>query len=69
VGEDPATGSACANLGGWWIAQKRHVPASLQISQSGQMQRPSYLYLDILNDMTIKVGGKVQEIGRGVIQI
>ncbi|MFZ6686646.1 PhzF family phenazine biosynthesis protein [Undibacterium sp. SXout11W] len=69
VGEDPATGSACANLGGWWIAHKRNVPASLHISQGGQMQRPSHIYLDILEDMTIKVGGKVQEIGRGVIQI
>ncbi|MFZ6862634.1 PhzF family phenazine biosynthesis protein [Undibacterium sp. Ji67W] len=69
IGEDPATGSACANLGGWWIAQKCHLPASLQISQGGQMQRPSHLYLDILDDMTINVGGKVREIGRGVIQI
>ena len=69
VGEDPATGSACANLGGWWLAHQRAIPASLSVIQGLQMQRPSHLYLDILDDMTIKVGGKVLEIGRGVIQI
>ncbi|MFZ6813090.1 PhzF family phenazine biosynthesis protein [Undibacterium sp. Rencai35W] len=69
VNEDPGTGSACANLGGWWIATERDLPASLAISQGAQVLRPSHLYLDINAERQIKVGGKVREIGRGVIQL
>ena len=69
VAEDPGTGSACANLGGWWIATGRSTPASLQIAQGEQMQRPSRLYLDVSADHQIRVGGRVVEIGRGVMNI
>ncbi|MBI3283646.1 MAG: PhzF family phenazine biosynthesis protein [Burkholderiales bacterium] len=69
VAEDPGTGSACANLGGWWLHSGRRLPASLLISQGEQVQRPSQLYLDIGADSRIRVGGRVLEIGRGVIQI
>ncbi len=75
VAEDPGTGSACANLGGWWIVQKRPLPARLQISQGEQVQRPSCLYLDIGLDSDvgsecrIQVGGRVLELGRGVINL
>ena len=69
VGEDPATGSACANLGGWWLHSLRKIPMTFTVSQGAQMLRPSKLYLHIMNDESIQVGGKVQEIGRGVIQI
>ncbi|MCU6433122.1 PhzF family phenazine biosynthesis protein [Undibacterium sp. Jales W-56] len=69
VNEDPGTGSACANLGGWWIADGRDLPASLAISQGEQVQRACQLYLDISAERQIKVGGKVREIGRGVINL
>lgn len=69
VAEDPGTGSACANLGGWWIATGRSIPASLQIAQGEQVQRPSQLYLDVREDHRIQVGGRVVEIGRGVISL
>jgi PhzF family phenazine biosynthesis protein len=69
VGEDPATGSACANLGGWWLTSGRDLPASFVVEQGVQMRRPSQLYLDVALDKTIRVGGKVVEIGRGMIQI
>lgn len=69
IAEDPGTGSACANLGGWWLASARALPASLLIAQGEQLQRPSQLYLDVTKDQQIRVGGRVLEIGRGVIQI
>ncbi|MBR7792453.1 PhzF family phenazine biosynthesis protein [Undibacterium sp. FT147W] len=69
VGEDPATGSACANLGGWWQMSGGDLPASFVVEQRVQMRRPSQLYLDVAADKTIRVGGKVVEIGRGMIQI
>lgn len=69
VAEDPGTGSACANLGGWWIASGRSLPASLQIAQGEQVQRPSQLYLDVGLDQQIRVGGRVIQLGRGVINL
>jgi trans-2,3-dihydro-3-hydroxyanthranilate isomerase len=41
--EDPATGSATANLGGWWLAMRRPLPCSIVASQGEQVQRPSTL--------------------------
>ncbi|MFZ6799750.1 PhzF family phenazine biosynthesis protein [Undibacterium sp. Di24W] len=69
VAEDPGTGSACANLGGWWIAQRRSLPVSIQINQGEQVQRPSCLYLDVSPEFDICVGGRVIELGRGVINL
>jgi PhzF family phenazine biosynthesis protein len=67
--EDPATGSACANLGGWWIAMQRALPCRLTISQGEQVARPSTLYLEVDSGQKIRVGGEVIELGRGTIQI
>lgn len=67
--EDPGTGSACANLGGWWIATGRQIPAHLHIIQGQQIQRPSHLLLDVMQDLSIRVGGRVVELGRGQIQL
>ncbi|MFZ6719491.1 PhzF family phenazine biosynthesis protein [Undibacterium sp. Ji49W] len=68
-GEDPGTGSACANLGGWWLAQGRNVPVSMVISQGVQMGRPCRLYLEVTKDQAIRVGGRVIEIAQGQVQI
>ncbi|HTD07117.1 PhzF family phenazine biosynthesis protein [Undibacterium sp.] len=69
IAEDPGTGSACANLGGWWIAAERGLPACFSISQGEQVQRPSRLSLDLTADKQIRVGGRVIEIGRGTITL
>ena len=67
--EDPATGSATANLGGWMLANKAPLPLALQISQGEQAGRPSSLRLRIDRDRQIFVAGEVIELGRGTIEI
>jgi PhzF family phenazine biosynthesis protein len=67
--EDPATGSATANLGGWFIANGRSVPCELEISQGEYAQRPSTLYLSIDAEQRIFVAGDVIELGRGSVTI
>ena len=67
--EDPATGSATANLGGWCLAVGRELPCRLEIAQGEQADRPSILYLDVETDRSVRVGGDVVELGRGTITI
>jgi PhzF family phenazine biosynthesis protein len=67
--EDPATGSATANLGGWCIAMDRARPCRFEIAQGEQADRPSILYLDVDADQRISVSGDVVELGRGTITI
>jgi len=67
--EDPATGSATANLGGWWRAMQRPMPCSIVASQGAQVERPSTLFLDLDQAGRIRVGGDVIELGRGRIEI
>jgi trans-2,3-dihydro-3-hydroxyanthranilate isomerase len=66
--EDPATGSATANLGGWFIANER-APVSVAISQGEYVQRPSTLFLDVDANRNIFVSGEVIELGRGTLKI
>jgi PhzF family phenazine biosynthesis protein len=65
--EDPATGSATANLGGWFIAMEHPLPTSLQITQGDLVGRPSTLNLHVDATGQIEVGGDVLELGGGVI--
>jgi len=66
--EDPATGSACANLGGWFLAKgERRIRR--RIRQGSAIQRPSVLDLAVGQDGTILVSGAVREVGRGVFTI
>jgi PhzF family phenazine biosynthesis protein len=67
--EDPATGSATANLGGWCIALGRELPCGFEISQGEQADRPSTLYLDVDADRRVRVSGNVAEIGRGTLAL
>jgi len=67
--EDPATGSATANFGGWCLAMRRTLPVALQISQGESVGRPSTLYLRVTPQREILVGGDVIELGRGSITI
>lgn len=67
--EDPATGSATANLGGWWLGMNRPVPIALTISQGRQVHRPSELTLEIDAARTVRVSGAVIELARGTINL
>jgi PhzF family phenazine biosynthesis protein len=67
--EDPATGSAAANLGGWLLAMDRDLPWSAEIFQGELTGRPSTLHLRVEADRRIRVGGDVAEIGGGVIRL
>jgi PhzF family phenazine biosynthesis protein len=67
--EDPATGSACANLGGWWIATGRPLPMSATLRQGDAVGRPSRLGLRVDADRGIHVTGEVIELGRGTIEL
>jgi predicted PhzF superfamily epimerase YddE/YHI9 len=64
--EDPATGSACANLGGWHIARGR-APVSATLRQGDECGRPSKLGLRVDADGGIYVTGSVIDFGRGTV--
>lgn len=67
--EDPATGSACANLGGWFIATHAALPITKRIHQGTMVQRPSELNLQVDAQQQIQVAGRVLDLGRGVINL
>lgn len=76
--EDPATGSACANLGGWFIATHAELPISKRIRQGAAVGRPSLLDLYVGPSIPglhadiqsrIFVSGQVFELGRGIINL
>jgi PhzF family phenazine biosynthesis protein len=75
VVEDPATGSACANLGGYLRARGARGPAlplELRVHQGERIDRPSLLRLRIEEDAEggrIFVSGRVEELGRGTIRL
>lgn len=64
IAEDPGTGSAAANLGGWQIL-KDNFPISWQITQGDEMHRPNRLTLRVDENQTIYVGGKAILVGEG----
>lgn len=65
VVEDPGTGSACANLGGWLLATGAPLPQRVSIDQGEAVSRPCRLGLAVGEDRSIRVSGRVIEIGRG----
>jgi PhzF family phenazine biosynthesis protein len=66
--EDPATGSACANLGGWLLATGAPLPARRTVRQGAQAGRPSRLELEVDADGAVHVSGTVVELGRGTLR-
>jgi trans-2,3-dihydro-3-hydroxyanthranilate isomerase len=66
--EDPATGSACANLGGWFTVIRPQVDVRRTISQGDAVGRPSTLHLDVSHG-AIRVGGDVIELGCGSVAL
>ncbi|HEX8741260.1 MAG TPA: PhzF family phenazine biosynthesis protein [Casimicrobiaceae bacterium] len=69
VVEDPGTGSACANLGGWLVATGAALPQSLVIEQGEAVGRRCRLGLEVGRDRAIRVSGRVVEIGRGTVSL
>jgi trans-2,3-dihydro-3-hydroxyanthranilate isomerase len=69
VVEDPGTGSACANLGGWLLATGAPLPQRLSIDQGDAVGRPCRLGLAVEADRSIRVSGRVIEIGRGHVTL
>jgi trans-2,3-dihydro-3-hydroxyanthranilate isomerase len=67
--EDPATGSATANLGGWLLATGHTLPCTFEISQGEYVARPSTLFLDVDAQQRIFVSGEVSELARGTLQL
>lgn len=67
--EDPATGSACANLGGWMIATGKPLPVSATLRQGDAVGRPSQLGLRVDADRHIYVTGTAIELGRGSLSL
>lgn len=68
LAEDPATGSACANLGGY-AALAGMAPLRRVLSQGEQVGRPSRLMLAVDGAGVIRVGGEVVELGRGSVKL
>jgi len=67
--EDPGTGSACANLGGWLLATSAALPQRLTIDQGEAVGRPCRLGLEVTADRHILVSGRVIEIARGTVRL
>lgn len=68
VVEDPATGSACANLGGWHLDAGSPLPLRVAVDQGRQAGRPSRLDLEVGADRAVRVSGLVVELGRGAME-
>lgn len=68
VAEDPATGSACANLGGW-LRGLGERDRRYAVSQGAAVSRPSALVLTIDDAGRVRVGGRVHEIGAGHLSL
>jgi trans-2,3-dihydro-3-hydroxyanthranilate isomerase len=69
VVEDPGTGSACANLGGWLVATHAALPQTFALMQGEAVGRPCHLGLHVDATGKIFVSGRVIELGRGSIAL
>jgi trans-2,3-dihydro-3-hydroxyanthranilate isomerase len=67
--EDPGTGSACANLGGWLVATGAPRPQTLALAQGDAVGRPCHLGLTVDAAGGIYVSGQIIELGRGSLRL
>jgi len=65
--EDPGTGSACANLGGWLVATGAALPQQWSVAQGEAVGRRCKLGLAVDSGGRIFVSGRVIELGRGSV--
>ncbi len=64
--EDPATGSACAALAAY-LRKHRGDLGQVVVDQGVEIQRPSRIYIRVGDPL--QVGGKVQPVMRGALQL
>ena len=69
VVEDPGTGSATANLGGWFVKNNAALPLEYRVEQGEAVKRPCHLGLRVDTNQQIFVSGRVIEIGRGSLTL
>ena len=69
VAEDPATGSACANLGGYTVTHGARLPLQRTLSQGESVGRPSDLGLAVDAAGQISVTGEVIDFAHGVVKL
>jgi PhzF family phenazine biosynthesis protein len=69
VVEDPGTGSACANLGGWLIATGATLPQRLSVDQGEAVGRRCRLGLQVTADARIRVSGRVVQLAGGLLTL
>jgi trans-2,3-dihydro-3-hydroxyanthranilate isomerase len=67
--EDPGTGSAAANLGGWLVATGAPRPQTRAITQGEAVGRRCRLGVSVDADGQIFVSGRVIELGGGTISL
>jgi len=67
--EDPGTGSACANLGGWLLVTGATLPQRLLVDQGEATGRPCRLGLEVTADRRIRVSGNVVQLARGTLTL
>ena len=68
IAEDPGTGSAAANLGGWCILNRRY-PMQWQITQGDEIGRPNRLTLRVDENQIIYVGAEAILVGEGLFYL
>ena len=67
--EDPGTGSACANLGGYLLDAGEATPSQFTVTQGEFVNRLNVLQLSLTADKRIRVGGHVLALGAGEIHL
>jgi PhzF family phenazine biosynthesis protein len=67
--EDPGTGSACANLGGWFVATGAALPLTRTIAQGAHTGRSCRLGLRVDAEKRVYVTGAVMAIGSGHVTL
>lgn len=69
LAEDPGTGSACANLGGFLLDAGEPAPSQFTVTQGEFINRLNVLQLSLTADKRVRVGGRVLPLGEGVIHL
>lgn len=69
LAEDPGTGSACANLGGFLLDAGEPVPSRFTVTQGEFINRLNVLQLSLTADRRVRVGGRVLALGGGEIHL
>lgn len=69
LSEDPGTGSACANLGGYLLDAGEPVPSQFTVTQGEFINRLNVLQLSLTAERRVRVGGRVLALGAGEIHL